>query len=160
MVFSFFLLALTCKQDRHSTNVTFSICFFCRSFSLLQNHRVIQFGWDLWRKLSPIPLIRQVAYSRSHRQMSRSVLNISREEDYTAYLASLFQHHPQCKEVLPCVSMELPAFQFLPIAPCYIAACPQKKSALINLTPILQIFNSGEIPPQSYFSEKSCQIFL
>jgi len=44
-------------------------------------------------------------------------MNIAREEDSTASLGSLFQS----EEVLPCVTVELPMFHFLPIAPCSIA---------------------------------------
>ena len=37
------------------------------------------------------PLIKQVSYSKSHRQASRQVLNISIEDDFTTSLGSLFQ---------------------------------------------------------------------
>jgi len=30
-------------------------------------------------------------------------------------------HHPQREEVLPCVQMELPMLQFVPVAPCPVA---------------------------------------
>jgi len=49
-------------------------------------------------------------------------------------------HHPQSKEVLPHVQMELLMLQFVPLAPCPVAGHHCKEFGPILLTPILQIF--------------------
>ena len=54
-------------------------------------HRIIRVGRGLWRPSSPTPLLKQAPYSRSHRQASRWILNISRQGDSTTSLGRLFQ---------------------------------------------------------------------
>ena len=55
-----------------------------------QNHRITGVGRDLQRSQSPTPLLKQVAYSGSHRKASRWVLNISKG-DSTTSLSNLIQ---------------------------------------------------------------------
>ena len=83
-----------------------------------QNHG----GWKgLLETIKSNPLLKQVPYSRSHRKVSRWVFSISREGDSTTPLGSLFQCcHPHSEEVLPRVQLELPIFQFVPTAPCFV----------------------------------------
>ena len=49
-------------------------------------------------------------------------------------------HHPQREEVLPHAQLELPLLQFVPVAPCPVAAHHWKESGPVLLTPTLQIF--------------------
>ena len=55
-----------------------------------------------------------------HRKVSRWVLNISREGDSTRQPLSV-HHHSRSEEVLPCVSMDIAVFQFLPTVSSSIA---------------------------------------
>jgi len=91
--------------------------------------------------------------------MSRRVLNISREGDSTTFLGSPdLLCHSHSNKVLPCVSMELPMFQFLLIAPSFTVAYHRKESAFISLTPSLQMYiNNDEIlsPPSLLQAEQS-----
>ena len=48
-------------------------------------------GWKGPQEIASNPLLRQVPYNRSHRQVSSRVLSVSREGDSTASLGSLFQ---------------------------------------------------------------------
>ena len=57
-----------------------------------QNHRTAGVGRDLKRSSSPTTLLNQVAYHRSHRSVSRQILNISLERDSTTSLGNLFQY--------------------------------------------------------------------
>jgi len=51
--------------------------------------------------------------------------------------------HPQSKAVvLPCVQVELPMLQFVPVAPCPVAGHHRKESGPILLTPTLKILIS------------------
>ena len=54
-------------------------------------HRIMAVGRDLWSSLSPTPYYSRFPYSRLHRKVSRWVLSISREGDFTTSLGSLFQ---------------------------------------------------------------------
>ena len=59
-----------------------------KAASKSQNHR----GWKGPREITQRNhLLEQVPYSRLHRKMPKQVLNISREEDSTASMGSLFQ---------------------------------------------------------------------
>lgn len=73
---------------------------------------------------------------KQHRNESRWALNISAKRGSATSLGQsvpvLFHSHS--KEVLPCVSTELPVFQFLTIAPCHVAAHYQKESTPTDLT--------------------------
>ena len=90
--------------------------------SLSQNHRMVRIGRDLWRSSGPTRLPKQ-----SHLQQAAQDYV---QADYV-YLQRRFHNlpgqpvpvlrHPQSKEVLPHVQMELLMLQFVPIAPCPVA---------------------------------------
>lgn len=66
----------------------------------------------LKRSLSLILLLKQLPYSRTHRQASKCVSNISVEgESTTSGQPIPMLHHPYCKEVLH-VCMVLPMYKF------------------------------------------------
>lgn len=56
----------------------------------LQNYRIIGGGRDLWSSPSPTLLLKEIPYKKSHRQVSKAVLNISREGDCAAFLVCPF----------------------------------------------------------------------
>jgi len=85
---------LGCGEVRRGVSKTTTMDFWRADFGLFtesQNHRMFGVGRDLCGSPSPTPCQSRVAYSRLHRNLSRQVLNISREGDSTTSLGSLFQ---------------------------------------------------------------------
>lgn len=81
------------------------------------------------------------------------------EGDPTASLGSLFQCSVALKWAFPHVSAELPTFQFVLLAPCFVTGHQQKESSSIHLTSALYIFVSiDKIPPQSRLQAEQSQI--
>jgi len=97
------------------------------------------------------PLLKQLPYSRLCRKSSRQVLINSREGNSTASLGSLFQCSVTLtvKKFFPHVQMELPVFQFVPIASCPVMGRCWKEPGPIHLTAALWIFMSTvKVPSQ------------
>lgn len=119
-------------------------------FTESQNRR----GWNrLQRIIQSNPLLEQVPHSRSHRKMSRQVLNTSGEGDSTTSLSTLFQ-----SSVTPTVNkfflVIVQNFLCCSFVHCLLSChwVLQKESGIIHLTLTLQIFiNNNEIPSQSSF---------
>ena len=70
-----------------------SCCLFSIPVTESQYHQMSGFGRNLARSSSPIPLprLRRNALIRSHRDVSRQILNVSREGDPTTPLGSPLQ---------------------------------------------------------------------
>ena len=71
-------------------------CYFNNYLKLLNykelaNHRIAGVGRDFKSSSSPTALLKQLSYSRSHRQASRWILNVFIEGDSTTSLGNLFQ---------------------------------------------------------------------
>ena len=68
--------------------------------------------------------------------------------------------HPQSKEVLPHVPMELPMLQFVPVASCPVAGHHWKESGPVLLTPTLKTFTGiSKVPSQpSLLHAKQAQL--
>ena len=64
---------------------------FKQVFTESQNHRMFGFGKDLCGSSSPTLLPKQGHLQQAAQDLSRRVLNISREGESTASLGSLFQ---------------------------------------------------------------------
>lgn len=115
------LVILVTSDLRHKSSSSLSN-FLIEKLDFLWNHKTVGVGRDHERSLSPIPLLKQVFKSRSHRKASRWVLSIPRG-DSTTSPGSLFQCSvTHSKEVLPCIFVKLPVFLILPVVPCSIAA--------------------------------------
>jgi len=69
--------------------------------------------------VEPNPL-KQVPYSRLHRKVFGRVLNTSRGDPHPCGqpMAVPGLRHSNSEAVLPCISAELPVFQFMPIKYC------------------------------------------
>jgi len=93
----------TLSWQRCSSNSLPSLACLTES----QRHQITGVGRDLWRS-SPTTLLKQVPCNRLHRKVSRLVLSISRERDFTASLGSLFQCYInlRVKETCSHVPME------------------------------------------------------
>ena len=74
--------------------------------SLSQNHRMFRVGRDLYGSSSPTLLLKQGHLQQAAEDLVQAGLLL----------------HPQSEEVLPHVQTELPLLQFVPIAPCPVAA--------------------------------------
>ena len=78
---------------------------------------------ELWRSSSPAPLPELVYLE----QAAKDIVQAGFEYLQRRRLHSLSGKpvpvlcHPQMKEVLPRVEVELPIFQFVPIVPCSVA---------------------------------------
>ena len=55
-------------------------------------------------------------------QMGPEYLHSRRLHHLSGHPVPVLRHF-HCKEVVPCVCVELPVFQFVLITPCFIAAC-------------------------------------
>ena len=87
-----------------------------------QNHRIVGVGRDLWRSpsthllLKPFPTVGHIGSTQ---------ISIEYLHHFFGQLVS-GPYHSWSKEVLPCVNMEHPVFQFLLIASCSSVACHRK----------------------------------
>ena len=91
---------------------------------------MVGIGRDLWRSSSPTPLLEQdhlehVAQDRV--QAGFEYLQRRRLHSLSGQPVPVLGH-PQSKEVFSHVQMELPVFQFVPIAPCPVAGHHLKES--------------------------------
>jgi len=66
------------------------------------------------------------------------------------HLVRVFDH-PQSNKVFPCVQMEFPVLQFVPLAPCPVSGHYGEESGPFFFIPSHQV-NIGEIPPSLLFS--------
>jgi len=107
-----------------------------------QNCRMVGVGRDLWRSSSPTPLPKLVHLEQAAQDLIQAGFE---------YLQRRRLHsppgqpvpvlcHPQSKEVLPHVQMELSVLQFVPVAPCLVTGHYWRESGPILLTIILKIF--------------------
>ena len=121
-------------------------------FAWSQNHRMAGVGRDLWRSPSPTPLSKQDHLEQVAQdcvQAGFEYLQRRRLHNPSGQPVPVLRH-PQSKEVLPHVQMELPMLQFVPISPCPVTGHHWKESGLILLTLTLEIFiNIYKIPSQS-----------
>jgi len=85
------------------------------------------YGLEETSDYHPILLLRQVPKSRLHRKVSRRVFDMFGEGDPTASLGSLFQCFVALKWAFPHVSVELPTFQFVLLAPCFVTGHQKKR---------------------------------
>jgi len=101
-------------------------------------------GRDLWGSSSPTPLPKQGHLQQAAQDLIQTgfeYLQRRRFHNPSGQPVPVL-HHPQSKEVLPHVQMELLMLQFVPIAPCPVAGHHRKESGPIFLTPTLKIFIS------------------
>jgi len=75
---------------------------------------------DLCGLFIPTFLPKQGHLEQDHVQVGFEYLQRRRIHNYSGPPVPVF-HHPQSKEVLPHVQLELPVLQFVPVAPCPVA---------------------------------------
>jgi len=134
----------------------------CIAMSWSQNHNMVEFERDLYGSSSPSPLPKQGHLQQAAQdliQVGLEYLQGSRLHNLPGQPVPVLRH-PQSKEVLPRVQMELLTLQFVPIAPCPVAGHHWKESGPILLTPSLKIFRGVyKIPSQpSLLQAKQAQL--
>ena len=85
-----------------------------------QNHRMLGVGRDLWRPSSSAPLEEHVHLEQAaqkHVQVDFEYLQRRKHHNLSGQPVPGLRH-PQFKEDLPHVQLELPLLQFVPVAPC------------------------------------------
>lgn len=92
---------------------------------------------DFWRPCSPTICSNRVPCNILPWTVSRGLLNIFREADFTTCQDNLFCH-PHGKKLFPHVQLEQLLLQFVPIAAHPIDGHHQKRSGPITLTPAIQ----------------------
>jgi len=113
---------------------------------------MVRDGRDLWGSSSPNPLPKQ-----GHlQQAAQDLVWVGLEYLQRRRLHNLpgqpvpVLRHPQREAILPHIQMELPVFQFVPIAPCPVAGHHREESGPILVTPTLEIFiGIYKVPSQS-----------
>jgi len=77
-------------------------------------------GRDLWRSSSPTSLPKQVHLQQAAQDLVQAGFEYlqRRRLHNTSEQPVPVLHHPQCKDVLTHVQLELPMLQYVPIAPC------------------------------------------
>lgn len=122
-----------------------------RFLALLQNHRMVNVGMNLWRSSCPALVLKQ-RYSEPAgfwRSPRRRLHNYSRQDIPVL-------HYLHITEVLPDVQRELLVFQFMPIASWPGTGRHWKHHGSILFATSLQVFiDSGEIPLTSSLSSLS-----
>jgi len=111
--------------------------------SFSQNHRMFWVGRDLWGSSSPTPLpkqdhLEQVAQDfiqAGFEHLQRRIHNLPGQ------LVPVLRH-PQSEEVLPCVELELPVLQFVPVVPFPVTGHHRKESGPVLLTPTFKILTT------------------
>uniref|UniRef100_A0A8B9Q4U4 Transmembrane protein 19 n=1 Tax=Apteryx owenii TaxID=8824 RepID=A0A8B9Q4U4_APTOW len=91
-----------------------------RSPAHSQNHRTVEFGRDLWRSSSPTLLLKQghlEHVAQDPVQVGFEYLQGWRLHNLSGQPVPVLCH-PHSKEVFHYVQLELPVFQFVPIASC------------------------------------------
>jgi len=88
-----------------------------------QNHRMLGAGRDLCGSSSPMPMPKQGHLQQAAQQVVQAGLEyVERRRIHNLPGQPVpVLCHPQSKEVLPHVQMELPILQFVPIAPCPVS---------------------------------------
>ena len=87
--------------------------------SIVQKHRMVGVGRGLWDSSSPKQFHLEQA-AQDCVQVGFEYLQRRRIHSCSGQPVPVLCH-PQSKEVLPHVQMELPMLQFVPIAPCPVA---------------------------------------
>ena len=129
---------------------------------IIQNHRMVGAGKDLWWLSSPTPLLKPGHVEH----IAQDLIQVGLEYLQRRRLHNLPGQpapglcHPQREEVLPHVQTELPVLQVVPIAPCPVTGHHWKELGPILLTPTLQIFISiYTVPSQpSLLQAKQAQL--
>ena len=105
-------------------------------------------GRDLCGSSSPTPLSKQSHIEQAAQDLVQAGLEyLQKRIDNLPGQPIPVLHHPQSKEVLPHVQLELPVLQFVPIAPCPVAGHQYRR----YLTP----FKQTEIIPEVEWLEKN-----
>ena len=121
-----------------------------------QNHRILGVGRDLWGSSSPTDLPQQGHLEQAAQDLvqagfehlqRRRLHNLSRQP--VPVLC-----HPQSKEVLPRVQMEVPVLQFEPTAPCPVTGHHWKEFGPILLIPTFNILVSIYKIPVMFVSRR------
>ena len=143
-----------------STDCFTSCCLVLPLQSRLQNHshRIAGIGRDLWGSSSPTPLPKQGHLQQAAQDLVQAGFEyLQRRGLYNpSGQPLLVLHHPQSKEVLPHVQMELPMLQFVPVAPHLVTGHhrkvwphPSKHPALLYLqafirSPLIYYINQDD----------------
>jgi len=138
------------KKEKRKKRTTNSNCWFLYAIFLKQNHSMVGVGRDLCGSSSPTLLLKQ-----GHlQQVAQELVQTGLEYLQRRRLHNLpgqpvpGLRHPQREEVLPCVQLELPLLQFVPVALCPVAgghtAGAESKSPVLELsrTNLRKRFNS------------------
>lgn len=111
-------------------------------YRMLENHRIVGVGRDLWRSSSPT-FHKAVPLRKLHGLVSRRVLNISWEGDFTTSLGSLCQ----CSDTLTVKFFLTLIWNFLCSSLCPLLFVQSLGSAEKSLVPSIWS------PPFRYWSE-------
>ena len=85
-----------------------------------QNHRMVEVGRDLWISSSPNPLLKQDHLEHVAQDHVQAGLEYPQRRRLHKLSGQPIQVlcHPHSRKVSPHVRMELPLFQFVPVASC------------------------------------------
>ncbi|XP_068785779.1 uncharacterized protein [Struthio camelus] len=111
------------------------------SVFLMQNHRMVEVGRDLWRSSSPNPLLKPgpLEHIAQDRVQAGFEYLQGRRLHYLSGQPAPVLCHPHSQEVFPHLHKELPVFQCAPVASHPVTGHHGEETGLILSTPPLQI---------------------